>query len=125
MTTVTKTKDKHATLKRVTEKAFIDTLERSVSDSVADIVVMVGAGAAGIAGVLALNLPSPLTIWGMVVILMVDITLLFIRIARKFDTAYTTDELAERMIEMEHEITQRLNLILRDEGESTPDLERE
>jgi hypothetical protein len=124
MSTTTKT-EKFATLKRITEKSFIDSLERAVSESVSDLVVTGGACTAGIAAVMALHLPDALTLWGTVVILLVSVNLLMIRIARKFDQSFTVDELAEMIQAMDCETQIRLNKLLRDAGISEPELERE
>jgi divalent metal cation (Fe/Co/Zn/Cd) transporter len=86
---------------------FADVLSH-ISDSIGDMVVTVSVLGMSLYFIVQL-LPAALAsdFAGMYILAM--LTQLFVRIVHRFDDHYTTDELAERMIEMEQALIERID----------------
>jgi hypothetical protein len=108
MTTITKPVIKFD-VKDFTQKAF-----GKISDSIGDMIVTVAITGITLAYMFSIIHPVyASTIPGMYLAAM--IVQLFIRIVHRFDESYTTDELAERVIEFEQATNERLDTIIRNQ----------
>lgn len=93
-------------------KDFAARAALKVSDSIGDMIVTVAVTGITMAYMSSI-IPAVYagTIPGLYLAAM--IVQLFIRIVHRFDESYTTDELAERVIEFEQSTNERLNSIIR------------
>lgn len=110
MTTTSTARPMPKTESRTNWKAFIATALQKSSDTLGDSIVTVFVTMFLIVYIAAyLPMYSLTNVPGLLITAM--LVQLLIRIVHRFDDHYTTDELAERMIEMEHDIREQLNRI--------------
>lgn len=117
MTTVTRIKKVKA-VKNIKNKmnwrAFFGKALQKISDSTGDMIVTVAVTGASLAYMqivvhpMLLQIISGYYIAGM-------ITFLFIRIVHRFDDHYTVDELAQRLMEIEYNTSEKLDAIIRNQ----------